>query len=324
MVRAFLIVLDGSEWINLKRKGSNADTGCVSALDANRQLAEAGSMADLHPRPFIPFLVAASGIAIFSLMDAVMKSLSIDIGAYNAMFWRSVIGTILSGALFLATRQPWPSASNLKIHLFRSMLVSVFAILFFWSLTVLPLAEAVGLSFIAPVMALYFAALLLREKIGKEAIVASVSGIVGVIIIVGSKFSGNYNSGAIWGTAAVICSAILYAYNLIIARQQAQRAGPIEIVFFANLFVTVCLSLVAPWYLMPFEPLHLPYLAIASLLAIISLLLLSWAYARAEAQILIPVEYTGFIWAALFGWYFFDEGLTWATLAGTALIAAGS
>jgi S-adenosylmethionine uptake transporter len=296
----------------------------VSVLDANRQLAEASRMAELHPRPYIPFLVAASGIAFFSLMDAVMKSLSLDIGAYNAMFWRSVMGTILSGTVFAATRQPWPSAGNLKIHLFRSMLVSVFAVLFFWSLTVLPLAEAVGLSFIAPVMALYFAALLLGEKIGKEAIIASVAGIIGVMIIVGSKFSGDYDNGAIWGTAAVICSAILYAYNLIIARQQAQRAGPVEIVFFANLFVTACLSLAAPWFLMPFEPLHAPYLGIASLLAIISLLLLSWAYARAEAQILIPVEYTGFIWAALFGWFFYAERLTWPTLAGTAMIAAGS
>ena len=51
-----------------------------------------------------------------------------------------------------------------------------------------------------------------------------------------------------------------------------------------------------------------------------SLLLLSWAYARAQATILIPVEYTAFVWAALFGWVFFSEVITVPTVMGTALI----
>ena len=45
----------------------------------------------------------------------------------------------------------------------------------------------------------------------------------------------------------------------------------------------------------------------AALLAFVSLILLSWAYARAEAQYLAPVEYTGFIWAAVFGFLVFGE-----------------
>ena len=53
-------------------------------------------------------------------------------------------------------------------------------------------------------------------------------------------------------------------------------------------------------------------------------MLLSWAYARAEAQALLPVEYTGFIWAALFGWLMFGEAVTVATLAGVVLIVIGS
>ena len=53
------------------------------------------------------------------------------------------------------------------------------------------------------------------------------------------------------------------------------------------------------------------------------LFIVTWAYARAEAQVLIPVEYTAFIWAAICGWVFFGEALTWPVLAGTALIVAG-
>ena len=39
---------------------------------------------------------------------------------------------------------------------------------------------------------------------------------------------------------------------------------------------------------------------------------------------LIPVEYTAFVWAALLGWWVFGEALTWPVLVGTALIVAGS
>jgi S-adenosylmethionine uptake transporter len=50
---------------------------------------------------------------------------------------------------------------------------------------------------------------------------------------------------------------------------------------------------------------------------------MSWAYRRAEAQYLIPTEYTAFVWAAALGWFFFGENVTWTTFAGAALIVAG-
>ena len=66
-----------------------------------------------------------------------------------------------------------------------------------------------------------------------------------------------------------------------------------------------------------------PWLLFAAILAIGSLLLLSWAYARAEASYLATTEYTSFLWAALFGWLVFAEALSLFTLAGAALIVAG-
>jgi S-adenosylmethionine uptake transporter len=281
-------------------------------------------MAELHPRPFIPFLVACAGIGTFSLMDAAMKDLALSLGAYNAVIWRNSLGALLMGILFVVTRQKWPEANLLKIHLWRSIVVSVMAVSFFWSLTKLPLAEAIGLSFIAPVIALYLAAVMLGETIGREAIWASLAGLGGVAIIMAGRLSGDYDEGHIWGAAAVLFSAVVFAYNLILARRQAQVAGPIEIAFFQNLFVAVTLSLAAPWFLEPFSVADAPMIAGAATLAIISLLLLSWAYARAEAQVLIPVEYTAFVWAALFGWLFFSEPVTLPVLAGTALIVSGS
>ena len=133
-------------------------------------------MAELHPRPFIPFMVAAAGVGTFSLMDAAMKDLALSLGAYNAVMWRNCFGALLMGLLFVGTRQKWPPAHILKMHLWRSIIVSVMAVSFFWSLTQLPLAEAIGLSFIAPVIALYLAAVMLGETIGRSAICASLAG----------------------------------------------------------------------------------------------------------------------------------------------------
>ncbi len=100
-------------------------------------------------------------------------------------------------------------------------------------------------------------------------------------------------------------------------------AQPAEIAFFQNLVVLTTLSLAAPWLAVWPAAAHWPGLAGAAALALTSLLILSWAYARAEAQVLIPVEYTAFIWAALLGWYVFDEAVTWPIIAGTALIVTG-
>ena len=275
-------------------------------------------------RPAIAFAVAAFGIGTFSLMDAAMKDLALAIGAYNAVLWRNGLGSLLTGALFLGTRQRIPTLAVLKLHLWRSFIVALMAVSFFWSLTVLPLAEAIGLSFIAPVIALYLAAVLLGETIGREAIIASIAGLGGVAIILAGKFSGDYSDESLWGAAAVLFSAVVFAYNLILARQQAQQAGPIEIAFFQNLFTAAILALAAPWFFSMDAAGEIPMIAAAAGLAIISLLLLSWAYARAEAQVLIPVEYTAFVWAALCGWAFFDEPVTLTTMAGTALIVGGS
>jgi S-adenosylmethionine uptake transporter len=281
-------------------------------------------MAKLHPRPLVPFAVASAGIATFSLMDAAMKDLALGLGAYNAVIWRNSLGALLMGLIFIGTRQKWPEIHILKIHLWRSIIVAVMAVSFFWSLTKLPLAEAIGLSFIAPVIALYLAAVMLGEIIGREAVWASLAGLGGVAIIMAGRLSGHYTTGHLWGAAAVLFSAVVFAYNLILARQQAQLAGPIEIAFFQNLFVAATLSLAAPWFLQPFSLSHAPMIAGAAALAVTSLLLLSWAYARAEAQVLIPVEYTAFVWAAFFGWLFFSEPVTLPVMLGTALIVCGS
>ena len=276
-----------------------------------------------HPNPLVPFAVACLGIATFATMDVLMKSLSIQMGVYNALLWRTGAALVLAALLFIAKRVPWPAAHIIKLHVWRGMVTSVMAFLFFWGLVYVPLAEAIGLSFIAPLIALYLAAVLLKEKIGERAVMASVSGLLGALVIVFGKLGGQYNDNIGLGIAAILLSAVMYAYNLILQRQQAMVAGPVEIAFFQNATVVSMYMLLAPWLAVAPQVESLPELLSASLLGIVSLMLLSWAYARAEAKNLIPVEYTAFIWAAWLGWLVFAEEVTNWTLVGTALIVAG-
>jgi S-adenosylmethionine uptake transporter len=64
-------------------------------------------------------------------------------------------------------------------------------------------------------------------------------------------------------------------------------------------------------------------IALAAVLAVISLLILAWAYARAEASYLASSEYTAFIWASFYGWLIFGERVTLPTLVGAGLIVIG-
>lgn len=252
-----------------------------------------------------------------------MKGLATELGAYNAMLWRTCIALVLATSLYIWRRGRWPSAAILRFHIWRGVVTSLMAYLFFWGLVYVPLAEAIGLSFIAPLIALYLAAVLLKEQIGDKAILASLIGFSGALVIIGAKLGGDYSPDMGKGIVAILLSAILYAYNLILQRQQAQIANPIEIVFFQNATIFLVLLAFAPFNASVPSPTQFPNLAAAAVLGTMALLLLSWAYARAEARILIPVEYTAFIWASLFGWLVFSEVLTVATLGGTLLIVVG-
>ena len=271
-------------------------------------------------QPILAFAVALASVGVLSVMDAVMKALSLGIGAYNALLWRTMAGALLGAAFFFGRRSAWPARATMKVHLTRGILSAFMAILFFWGLARVPMAQAIALAFVAPLIALYLAAILLKEKIERRAILASLLGFGGVIVILSGQARADLGPEAFRGSIAILCSAAIYAYNIILMRRQAQLAGPMEVAFFMSLIMTLCFLVVAPiWAEIPPAE-HLPGIVAAALLAFVSLMLLAWAYARAEAQHLAPVEYTSFIWASILGFIFFDERVLPWTLVGAAMI----
>lgn len=264
------------------------------------------------------------GIALFSLMDAAIKEASMIVGVYAALLLRNGLGVAMIAPVWLAGARRWPSRSVLNLHALRSVVNAGMALLFFIALVRLPMAETMALSFIAPLIALYLAAVTLGETIRRQAIIASLLGLAGVAVIVASRLGTATPSDEAWiGVAAVLASAILYAVNLVLQRKLALLAGPIEVALFQNVIVFALLALFAPWFaVMPTRP-ALASAALGALLGTCALSLLAWGYARAEAQVLVPIEYSAFLWAALVGWVWFSEPVGSATLAGTVLIVLG-
>jgi S-adenosylmethionine uptake transporter len=279
---------------------------------------------DLQHSPLPAYAAAVAGIALFSIMDMVMKGLTLAIGTFSALLWRSLIGIALAGIPFLATRNPWPKGTALRLHLLRGTIMVPMAIFFFWGLARVPMAQAVALTFIAPLIALVLAALILGEPIGRRTVGGSIAAFAGVIVIFIGQAHADLKPEVLLGSIAILGSALIYAFNIIVMRRQAQHAGPIEIAFFQNLVIGAFLALAAPAmgaHALPGR--HWAELVLAAGLAIGSLMLLGWGYARAGAAYLSTTEYTAFLWAMLLGWLRFREHVSFFTLAGAALIVAG-
>ena len=273
--------------------------------------------------PAFVFSVAALGIAVFSSMDAVMKSLVLQIGAYDTLLWRTLAGTVLTGLIYLPTRAAWPSRATMRVHLIRGAVSAVMAVTFFWGLARVPMAQAIALAFIAPLLALFGAAFVLKEHIPRRAILASLVAFAGVGVIMLGQAASAPSPDRFRGTVAILISAVCYAYNIVLMRQQALVAGPKEVAFFQSIIVGAILAACAPFLAHVPDTRHALPIVLAAVLATVSLLLLAWAYARGEANYLAPTEYTGFIWASLWGWVVFSEPVAPYTLAGAALIIIG-
>lgn len=276
-----------------------------------------------HPT-LLPFAATFLAVGLLSLMDALMKGAALAAGAYSAALLRSAIAAAIVIPLWLAGGGRWPARPVLRVHLRRGVVAAFMALTFFYALTKLPIAETIAISFVAPLAALWLAAFVLGEQIRREAIAAAVLGLIGTLVIIGGRIgNASFDHDTLLGLLAILFSAALYAYNLVLTRQQALLAGPLEVATFHSGVGVVTLAAAAPFLLTIPDAATLRLIGASSFLTIGGSMAFAWAYARAEAQALVPIEYSGFLWAALFGWLFFSETVTTTTLAGTVLIVIG-
>lgn len=272
----------------------------------------------------LPILAALTGVALLSLMDAFMKGAALAVGAFSASWLRALMGTGLMVPIFLVSGARRPPRDAMKLHLERGVVSCFMALTFFYSLTKLPLAETIAISFVAPLVALYLARALLGETVSRAAVWGSLLGFAGAIVIVSNRLgSAGFDRDAVLGLISILISAMLYAYNFIVMRRQSQVAGPAEIALFHSLVTALLLTAAAPFFFQTPDAEALGATGASAALTVAGAMVLAWAYARAEAQVLVPMEYSGFLWAVLFGWLFFRETVSPVTVLGTVLIVVG-
>ena len=273
-------------------------------------------------------LLAAGGVAGLCALDAVVKHLQLHYPVLLVVFMRYVAGTAIAAVVWQVNGRPPLTRAMWRGHGARGVTVAATAFLFYWSLTELTLAEAVTLSFTAPLLIPPMARVMLGERLQRANIVAGLVGFAGVLIaVLGGGSEGIGFAGRGLGLAAILGASVTYALTAVLMRARGADGSVLltlsGALIPALLFVpTLPLIDAAAWSAALADRAAWPYFIATGVFGNIGIQLLARAYARAEAQVLAPVEFTGLIWAAAFGWLFFGESVRPEVWAGGAIIVA--
>ena len=276
----------------------------------------------LRQAPAAPTLAVALAVALGATLDAVIKHLGGSIHPVMIAFGRFAFGTLVAIGFYLATsarRIHWDQA---RFHAGRGLVIVVSATTFFYALSVMPLVEAITIGFLAPLIVPGMAWILLRERPPATSLPAALLGFVGVIIaIAGAPVDDAAYPDRLWGALAAFVAVIAYALQLTLLRMRAGIDGPAITTLFANLFPALYLAIPA-LLVAPIPPLETaPLFLVLGFLGAGLWTLMAWAYARAPAAALAPLEYSALIWSAALGFAFFDEVPRLQTIIGGIVIA---
>jgi len=274
-----------------------------------------------HPA-WLPLLAAALAAAAFVSMDAAVKSLAPRYDAVQLTFFRFVSGLAFALVIWAKVRSPLPRGAQWRLHLLRSALLLVTLTSYFHALTVLPLAQAVAISYTAPIFISLLAMWVLHERPSRWIWVALALGGAGAAVSLWPELRSSATP-KLMGLVAASFAAVAFAGVMVLARVQAQRDALWTIILMQNLLPA--LALVVPaWALwQPLHPSDLPTIVLIGGLGTIGLLAVTWAFQHIEASKAAPLEYTGLLWAGLLGYFLFSEVPTVYTLTSAGLIVLG-
>src|SRR5262245_61497945 len=229
-------------------------------------------------------LVAVAAEGLLPLMDALIKLLSTRYPALQIAFLRFAFG-LIGATLYAAWSPPgWPTREAVLHNGVRAVIIVVTATAFFFALGRLPLADAIALSFIAPVLTAVFGVSLLGERFDWRIGGALAAGFGGMLMIVGGKVGGaGFDRDATIGAAAVVVSAIGYALNVVVLRHRATRDPLSQIVLFQNLGPALLLAVPALWMWTPLTVNDTALFAVLGTLGVTAHTMLAHAFARIEA-----------------------------------------
>ena len=254
-------------------------------------------------------------------IDAIAKWLAGSISSGQVTWSRFFFQIILMAPLLLRTRGAWFTPA-LWLHAARGAMIAFATLFFFSGLAYLPLADAIAIFFIEPLLVTLLSALFFGEVLRWRRLSAISLGFIGALIIIRPTFS-EVGPAAFYPVAAAFC----FSFYIVLTRKLVSNEDPIRLQFFAGIFGCLVMSLAlaygsasgveilgASWP----STQEWQLLALLGVIATACHLLVTYAYRLASIGILAPFQYVEIIGATILGLIVFNDfpdAMTWLGIA---------
>lgn len=261
-------------------------------------------------------MVIMVGAMLFApSMDAIAKGLATryDVSPATVTFARFAIQSVfLFAFISFAWRNGAIPIKFSPMNVVRGMIMGLAAMLFFTAIKYMPLADAIAIFFVEPIIVMLMSMVFLGETVGWRRLAAAVVGFGGAIIVIRPSYE-------LFGLVALLplCTAFLFSVYLILTRKAGTNDDPLMMQFFAGIGgVILCGSVLVFGTAVGSEDfgLSLPsdYRAWSLLFgigmfAVASHLMIVIAFTMAPASILAPFQYVEIVGATIFGYLIFNE-----------------
>lgn len=262
-------------------------------------------------------------MAILPLMDVIAKHLGSSMASGQVAWSRFLFQSLLLAPFAWRIRHRM-QLSQWHLHALRGFFIAAATLCFFTALTRLPLADALAIFFIEPLLLTLLSPLFLGETLGWRRLTAVAVGFVGALIIIKP-------GAAVFGIYALLplLTALCFACYLILTRKLAQHTSPVLIQFYTGIsgFIVMTVALIVGdqlgfSILTPSWPNQQQWFFMALLGAIgcVAHLLVVYAFKTLDAGTLAPFQYFEIVSAVIFGWYFFADIPSATTWLGIVII----
>ncbi len=241
--------------------------------------------------------------AILPFMDTIAKYLSSDLSFFQitwARYFFTVLFTLPFMFFFFRKNLTWTTQPKLQI--FRGLTLLFANVLFFYSISVISMAKALTLAFVAPLITTALSPFFLGEKVGFKRWSAVIVGFIGSLIVIRPGFI-EFNLASV----AALGTGFFYGIYLIITRKLHRSDNPLLTLLLTGVVGVVVASFLVPvvWINPTFNQWSL--LALMGIFACLGHLFLILSLKYADASKLAPFGYFEIVTNIILGYYFFSD-----------------
>ena len=252
---------------------------------------------------------------LFVAVTATVRYLEGEVPAPQAAFLRYAIGTMLLIPSLISLIKVKPNKSLMNKFLLRGLVHSFGVTLWFYAMSVMPVAEVTAIGFLTYIFVSIGACLFFKEKLHKHRMTAVIISFIGALIILRPGFKVIES-----GQFAMLMATIVFTASYLIAKIVSKERTSAEIVAMLSIFTTIFLI---PSAIYSWEPISLKallILAFTALIATIGHITMTQAIKAAPMVVTQPILFLQLVWASMIGFFLFDEQFDLYVIIGGTLI----